>query len=209
MKKVLSQWRIVLLLGVTACTAYTISTPQLCFLQRRRPPQKFLSFLHNLHPKKIITGGTVQDSSFTFDLSLFREIVIMALIPLMLVGCSMVKNRQPTPTVSTTISQEEAIEIAVQIALQGGVEINPPSIKPYNARAELANLSEALKSLTGNDAIPVGENPNTLVWMVTMDGLWTSGFPHPPGTPTLEPYQHFTVLIDASTGGQEFVSANR
>jgi hypothetical protein len=62
MKTMISHWVILLLLGLTACTAQVNSAAALPTII---PPQPT--------PENIIGGATVQDGLFIFDLRLFRE----------------------------------------------------------------------------------------------------------------------------------------
>jgi hypothetical protein len=133
--------------------------------------------------------------------------VLAGFMLLSLVACSTFDSQQATPTISTSISQQKAIASALEIASHGGVEINGTLVEPTNVRAESTTFGNAMERFTGSAEVPVGENPDTPVWLVTMEGLWTGGFPMPTDTPTAEPYHHFVVVLDANTGGLRFLSA--
>ncbi len=133
--------------------------------------------------------------------------VIGALTALLLAGCSVAGMEQPTPGVRTGISQQAAIDRALGIALIPQPEINAAQTQTQNAQAELTTLGPAMERLIGSDSLPSGFQPDRLVWLVTMEGTWTDGFPRPADLPTPEPYHHYTVILDANTGAVISVSA--
>lgn len=122
-----------------------------------------------------------------------------AALLLLAIGCSAFNRTVPTPT--TRISQERAIEIAINFARVGGPEIEVLPATPSNPRAELMTHLEAMKRYLQADSVPVGQDPDKLVWVVTMDGLWRDAFPRPTEAPTPELLFHYIVVLDAETGG--------
>ncbi len=100
----------------------------------------------------------------------------------------------------TLMSEEQAITNAVSYASISRPEVSAVQIPPPNLHAEQFTLAAAERLLTGTDNVPTGYDPNIIVWLVEMEGIWIDEAPRPTGSPTPEPYRHFSVIIDAKTG---------
>lgn len=122
-----------------------------------------------------------------------------AALLLLAIGCDAVNRYIPTP--ATRISRDRAIEIALKMAKSGGPEIEVLPATPSNPRAELMTHLEAMKRYLHADSVPVGQDPDQLVWVVTMDGLWRDAYPRPTEAPTPELFFHYIIVLDAETGG--------
>ena len=120
-----------------------------------------------------------------------------------LVGCkSMIKESQ------SHISNQEAIDVALEIAASPRPEISGAQITPYNITAEQMTLNEAVKHINPSNEVAVGYDPNMMVWFVTMEGIWLDEFPRPEGFPTSVPYHRYSVILDAKTGLDIEISAS-
>lgn len=100
----------------------------------------------------------------------------------------------------TRVSREEAIQRARDIASVNQPEIEATNIPFTNVRAERMPLAEASNRLWGSSVGSQGQNPQQIVWLVTMDGEWHNAFPMPTGTPVQQPLHHFGAIVDATTG---------
>jgi hypothetical protein len=122
------------------------------------------------------------------------------LIVLLLSSCSNigVGSPIPTPTPITAISLEEAKRIAIETGSHGVVEIASISATPRVLQADLITLQAAFDRL--NSSIPRGDDPQTWVWYLQLEGLWKDAFPRLPTDPTPESFPHLTVMIDSQTG---------
>ncbi len=71
-----------------------------------------------------------------------------------------------------------------------------------NARAELMTFADAEKRIIGGSGYRTDIDPNTIVWLVSMDGLWMVGMASPTGNPSPSPtpYHHFMEILNAKTG---------
>ena len=114
------------------------------------------------------------------------------LIMLSLSGC-----KQGSKVPGKGINQQEAIDAAIKIASHSQPEISGSQVPPSNVHAEQMTLGQAEKRIQ-SDA--TGYDPEMLVWLVTMDGIWLDEFPLPTGMATPEPYHHFTFILDQKTG---------
>ncbi len=122
----------------------------------------------------------------------------------LVVGCT---ANAPLPTpITRTISQQAAIERAVQAASIARPEITGALVKPENICAEAMRLGDANKRL-GQDALGSDERAEMPMWFVTMDGLWGDAFPRPTEFPTPKPFRHYVVIIDGITGEVRRVAA--
>jgi hypothetical protein len=128
-----------------------------------------------------------------------RQVLIIFTV-VFLVGCSANSNALQTVTPSPFISEQQAIEIAIKDASMGHPELSRAKTPPKNAQAEVITLAAAEKRLTGHDSVPVGYDPNMMVWFVSMEGIWTDEFPRPTDLPSPEPYHHFSIILNAKTG---------
>ncbi|HKZ79068.1 MAG TPA: hypothetical protein VI793_19205 [Anaerolineales bacterium] len=135
-----------------------------------------------------------------------RQAIIVFMV-LSLASCSTASKEQRTSTPSPFISQQEAIDIALEISSMSQPEISGALTKPENIQAELTTLIVATKRLMGSDSIGAGYSPDMMVWLITMDGTWTDEFPRPTDIPTPEPYHHYGVILNASTGEHISTSA--
>ncbi len=115
----------------------------------------------------------------------------------------------PACAVDTLLSDEEAIQIALDQARVGASEISAAQAEPNNIQAEPMTFAEAAERLTGSATVGRGDDPDMTVWLVTMDGLWLDEFPRPAGVPTPEPFHRYTVVVDALTGGVLMTTASR
>ena len=132
--------------------------------------------------------------SLAGDMRMKRSAFIALILLVSTVSCV------PTPTPSPSISEQEAIAIAIKNASMSSPGLSGAKIPPENVHAEQMTLAVAVKRLTGNDDVGAGYDPNMTVWLVSMEGIWTSEFPRPTGWPTLQPYHHFAVILNAKTG---------
>jgi hypothetical protein len=118
---------------------------------------------------------------------------------LLLSACSNIGVQRKNPTPITAIGLEEAERIAVETGRNGSIEIDPSSVAPRVIQAELITLQEAFDRQ--NSSVPKGDDPQTLVWYIQLEGLWKDAFPRQPADPTPESFSHMTVMIDSQTGG--------
>jgi len=123
---------------------------------------------------------------------------ILAIAVLLLLGCAAVRGEQQL------ISREEAIAIALQIARAPQPELSPALTEPVNVQAERMRLIDALRLV--DETIGLGGDPydkETVVWLVTMEGTWMIEFPRQPPDapePEQEPYRHYAIILDATSG---------
>ena len=117
------------------------------------------------------------------------------LIILLLSGC-----KQGSKVPDKGLNQQEVIDAALKIASMSQPEISGAQVTPSNVHAELMTLGKAVKRIQEDNSVATGDDPEKLVWLVTMDGIWLDEFPLPTGLPTPEPYHHFTYIIDQKTG---------
>ena len=126
------------------------------------------------------------------------------LIMLLLSGC-----KQGSIVPDKGLNQQEAIEAALKIASMSQPEISGAQVTPSNVQAELMTLGKAVKRIQEDNSVATGDDPEKLVWLVTMDGIWLDEFPLPTGMPTPEPYHHFAIIIDQKTGWEIECSARQ
>lgn len=98
------------------------------------------------------------------------------------------------------ISEEEAIDAALEIAMMTQPELSSSQEEPSNIIAEQLTLGEAVKKVNEKNEPAVGYDSNMIVWLVSMDGIWLDEFPKPGDFPTPMPYHHYFVILDAKTG---------
>lgn len=130
----------------------------------------------------------------------YTPLALIGLVLAALVGCGSLNKDSATPTSSNLIDQQKAIDIALQMAMSSLPEVSGSKVLPREIEANEMTLEEAVKIVWGNADVPAGYQPTISVWVVTMEGYWTDEFPRPTGLPTSEPYRHFAVIIDATTG---------
>ena len=126
-----------------------------------------------------------------------RHKIFTVIVTLFLVGCSKGSyNLPPTPTIAS-ISEQEAIDLAIYHCDLGHLQAQE---SPYNVQVDLITLDDALRILTDDNY--GGREPELMVWLITMEGTWLLSGPPPVGTPTSEPSQfhHCAVIITATTG---------
>ncbi len=135
------------------------------------------------------------------------RLALLAWVVLLLAGCATAGGEQRIPTPVPVISWQAAIDIALRISSESHPEMSGALTKPENIRAELTTLVTATQRLTGSDNVGTGYNPDMVVWLVTMDGTWTDEFPRPTDMPAPEPYHHYGVILNASSGEYISISA--
>jgi hypothetical protein len=132
---------------------------------------------------------------------------ILAWLVLLLAGCATAGGEQRIATPAPLISRQAAIDIALRIASTSHPEMSGALATPENVQAELTTLVTATRRLTGSDSVGTGYSPDMAVWLVTMDGTWTDEFPRPTDMPAPEPYHHYGVILNASSGESISISA--
>ena len=128
---------------------------------------------------------------------IYKQILWAALVFGLLVSCTSLRKGS-----SSTISEQEAIDAALEVASTSRPEISGPQEEPSNIRAEQITLDEAVKKLSKGHQPRSGYDPNMTVWFVTMDGLWLNELDAPGVVITPAPYRHYAVIIDANTGSE-------
>jgi hypothetical protein len=98
------------------------------------------------------------------------------------------------------ISEQEAIDAALNIAAMSHPEISGSQVTPSNIHAEQMSLGKAVKRINENNNVAAGYTPDGMVWLVTMDGIWLDEFPRLTDMPTPVPYRHFLIILDAKSG---------
>lgn len=130
-------------------------------------------------------------------MSVLLRHTILAILALLLIGCAAVRGDEQF------ITREEAIDIALQIARAPQPELSGSLTEPTNVQAERLRLIDALRRLDETTELGAGPyDKETVVWLVTMEGTWASAFPLPPGAPEpeQEPYRHYAIVFDATSG---------
>jgi len=122
-------------------------------------------------------------------------------------GPARIATAAPAASPVLSVSREQAIEAALDIARSPQVEISPAQVPPRNVEAKLTTRADARRRVEGIDATLADADVGRPVWLVTMEGLWRSGFLMPTGVPTPEPYPRHMVVLDAMTGEQLMVAA--
>lgn len=116
-------------------------------------------------------------------------------IMLLLSGCN-----QGSSVPAKGVNQQQAIDAALKIAAMSQPEISGSQVTPFNIHAELMMLGKAENRIQEGNSVPAGYDPEMLVWLVTMDGIWLDEFPVPTSMVTPESYHHFTIIIEQKTG---------
>jgi len=109
------------------------------------------------------------------------------------------------PAKDSYISQEKAIDLALEIASSSAPEISGPQETPSNLRTERMTLDEAIKQIHPNEEVSgYGADPAMMVWLITMDGLWLGEMTAPDSTPASNSgtYHHYAIILDAKTGSE-------
>ena len=126
-----------------------------------------------------------------------QKYLFLALIFLLLSGCA----GKPR-TSDHEITQQVAIDAAVEIASMSIPEISGSQVAPSNIHAEKMTVEEAAKRLNSKTQNAIStESPDMQVWLVSMDGIWLPATV--PGV-VQKSYEHFSVVIDAGTGLEIF-----
>ena len=100
-----------------------------------------------------------------------------------------------------SITQQESMELAVEIASLSIPEISGSQVAPSNIHADKSTLEEAVDRINANrQNVLSDQSPDRQVWLVTMDGIWLP--PNAPDLPMPEPYRHFSIILDAETGDE-------
>lgn len=104
-----------------------------------------------------------------------------------------------------SITQQDAMEIAVEIASVSIPEFGASQVAPSNIRAEKMTLAEAAERLHSSSQNTFSEeSPDMQVWLVSMDGIWL--LPDVPGI-RQKPYRHLSIVMDANAGLEIFRNA--
>lgn len=128
---------------------------------------------------------------------IYKQILWAALVFGLLVSCTSLRKGS-----SSSISEQEAIDAALEVASTSRPEISGPQEEPSNIRAEQITLDEAVKKMSKDHQPLSGYDPNMTVWFVTMDGIWLNEMDAPGVVITPAPYRHYAVIIDANTGSE-------
>jgi hypothetical protein len=127
---------------------------------------------------------------------------------LLLAACTFASEDFATPP--SALSDQQAIAIATKLATAGMPEIGSSRIPLQNFRAQLLTRAAAIKRLDHVDTL---SDPEAIVWLVSIDGLWMEEFPRPPGSPTANPtaesFRHMYIIVNARTGAAEGTWATR
>jgi hypothetical protein len=138
------------------------------------------------------------------------RITVIKLFAFLLFGCA--RRQQPTATPLATmtppppsyLSKEEATIRAVEVASTDEFHFTGTIEEPTNVRAELLPFEEAVTNLQAQGfQSPSAADllPETMVWIVTMEGRWPRNFPPlQDGEPAREPYRRLAVILEAETG---------
>jgi hypothetical protein len=129
--------------------------------------------------------------------------IIFTLALILLTGCQLFSSK-----FNSSISKQEAIDTAIEIASMSRPEISGSQITPYNITSERMTLEKAVKHIDSSNEVAAGYDPDMTVWFVRMEGIWLDEFPRPEGFPTPVPYHHYAVILDAKTGLDIEVSAS-
>jgi len=120
----------------------------------------------------------------------------LAILALLLIGCAVIRGNEQF------ITREEAIDIALQIARAPQPELSGALREPTNVQAERMTLIDAYRRLDVTT-----DDSEAVVWLVTMEGIWTDEFPRPSDVPEPEPYRHYAIILDATSGTTIMASA--
>jgi hypothetical protein len=129
--------------------------------------------------------------------------IILTLALILLAGWQLFSSK-----INSSISKQEAIDTAIEIASMSRPEISGAQITPYNIILERMTLAKAVKHINSSNGVAAGYDPDMTVWFVQMEGIWSDEFPRPQGFPTPVPYHHYAVILDANTGLDIEVSAS-
>lgn len=127
---------------------------------------------------------------------LMRHTILVSLV-LLLIACAAVRGDEQF------ITREEAIDTALQIARAPQPELSGTLREPTNVQAERMRLIDAYRRLDVRTELGAGSydyDNEAVVWLVTMEGIWTDEFPRPPDVPEPGPYHHYAIILDATNG---------
>ena len=131
----------------------------------------------------------------------------VVLLLLLLAGCSASVDSAAPPTASPLISRETAIERAIQNTAQSRPELSMSLVEPELESAEQLTLADATQRYFAGGGINLNHDPATLVWVVTLDGIWLDEFPRPTELPAPAPYRHVVMVLNARTSEEMAMSA--
>lgn len=124
-----------------------------------------------------------------------RNYLFILLATFLLSGCA-----KESPASQVAISEQEAIEAALEIVSMSRPEMSGAQVPPSNIHAEQVSFDEATKRIQELNEVPPGYSPDLPVWLVTMDGIWLDTFGASAGLPAPEPYRHMMIILDAQSG---------
>ncbi len=101
---------------------------------------------------------------------------------------------------SPTISAPHAIAIALENVLTGSTELGRSETLPTNIQAAQMTLAAAQERATGEKSVFTVDDPNMLVWLVSMEGVWTPGGFISSDYAAQHPLHHCFLIIEAGTG---------
>ena len=108
----------------------------------------------------------------------------------------------PAGVSDSSISKQKAIDTALEIVSTSRPEISGSQEEPSNIQAEKMTLDEAVKKIDMHNQPPNRYDPGSIVWFITMDGLWQNEMEAPGVELTPMPYRHYAIIIDAKTGSE-------
>ncbi len=134
---------------------------------------------------------------------------------LALVSCASLRSQasqgaQAVNTPSRTVlplSKQAAVDRAIALASQPQPELNAAQAPPRLVQAEQMTLVAAFQRFLNGDSVAAGNDPNLSVWVIKLEGVWTSGMPAPPDVPAPEPYRHYIVILNVITGDDIAIAA--
>jgi hypothetical protein len=101
-------------------------------------------------------------------------------------------NPANTATFQPVISEQEASNIALRIALESQPEIDATNAQPRVREIRQLSFRSALQEMHSQ---PRADDPlSQSVWLITLSGVWQVGIPGPGATPA--PYRTFYVVLD-------------
>jgi hypothetical protein len=127
-------------------------------------------------------------------------------------GCQKAFPTDPNPTFPTlmdkTISQENAIEIAVHICSDGKISTNEPIT---NIHGEITTFEDVMKRFEEeNYDAHFTHQSDILVWLISMDGTFVVSRPPDPNSnqlPTPVVLSHCAIAINAKNGSPIYETA--
>jgi|SRR3990172_11061086 len=129
-------------------------------------------------------------------------------ILLLLSACSTQMDTSRAPAPAVTLTSDEAVAMAVEVASHPQPELSPGATSPVVLTVELIRLEDALRQAGGSDSVPAGMSADAPVWFVALQGEWKAAFPRPANGEE-ESYNHLWIIVDANSGEVTFSSARR